>query len=221
MRARGKEGHRGGPIDIWVLGTRLLTTMKVLSGDPLSCFGTVLQDGRPITRQDIRDCESYGIGPLAGNEVHAMYRLSSGVTGYFDSVERAGAPPSWRYDLRIFGSKGVLHVPSTRHFLSPVQFLPDPLWSPGRSGKQWVPVSSAGIGTAESREDQLTHHDGNVLAVEDLIAAIEEDRQPLANLEESRANLEMIVAVFESHRVGGSVTFPLKNRKNSLTMLER
>lgn len=57
-------------------------------------------------------------------------------------------------------------------------------------------------------------------AVKDLIAAIEEDRRPLANLEESRTNLEMIVAVFESHRVGGLVTFPLKNRKNPLTMLE-
>jgi len=221
MRTRGKEDHRGGPIELWVEATRTLAMMKVLGGDPLSCFAVVLQDGRPITKQDVRNCESYGIGPLAGNEVHAMYRLSSGVTGYFDSVERQGAPPPWRYDLRIFGSKGVLHVPLTRHFLSPVRFLPDPLWSAGRSGKQWIPVSSAGIGKAESREDQLTHHDGNVLAVNDLIAAIEEDRQPVANLEEARTNLEMIVAVFESHRVGGSVTFPLANRKNPLTMLEQ
>ena len=221
MRTRGKEDHRGGPIELWVEATRTLAMMKVLGGDPLSCFGTVLQDGRPITKQDIRNCESYGLGPLAGNEVHAMYRLGSGVTGYFDSVAHAGAPSPWRYDLRIFGSKGVLHVPSTRYFLSPVRFLPDPLWSAGRSGKKWIPVSSAGIGKAESREDQLTHHDGNILAVKDLIAAIEEDRPPLANLEAARTNLEMIVAVFESHRVGGSVTFPLKNRKNPMTMLER
>ena len=221
MRTRGKEDHRGGPIELWVEGTRTLAMMKFLGGDPLSCFATVLQDGRPITKQDIRNCEFYGIGPLAGNEVHAMYRFSSGVTGYFDSIERAGAPEPWRYDLRIFGSEGVLHVPLAEYFLSPVRFLPDPLWSAGRSGKKWIPVSSAGIGKAETREDQLTHHDGNILAVKDLIAAIEEDRQPLANLEEARTNLEMIVAVFESHRVGGSVTFPLNSRKNPLTMLER
>ena len=221
MRARGKEDHRGGPIDLWVLGTRMLALMKFFCGDPVSCFGTVLQDGRPVTAKDVRDCKTYGIGPLAGNEVHAMYRFSSGVTGYFDSIERAGAPEPWRYDLRIFGSEGVLHVPLAEYFLSPVRFLPDPLWSAGRSGKKWIPVSSAGIGKAETREDQLTHHDGNILAVKDLIAAIEEDRQPLANLEEARTNLEMIVAVFESHRVGGSVTFPLNSRKNPLTMLER
>ena len=221
MRTRGKEDHRGGPIELWVEVTRTLAVMKALGGDPVSCFATVLKDGKPVTKRDIRNCESYGIGPSAGNEIHAMYRLSSGVTGYFDSVERQGAPLPWRYDLRIFGSKGVLHVPYTRHFFSPVRFLPDPLWSAGRSGKKWIPVSSAGIGKAESSEDKLTHHGGNILAVKDLIAAIEADRKPLVNLEESRTNLEMIVAVFESHRTGGSVTFPLKNRKNPMTMLDR
>ena len=219
IRSRGKGDHRGGPIDLWVLGTRMLATMKVLGGDPLSCFASVLQDGRPVSAKDVVESKSYGIGPLAGNEVHAMYRLKGGVTGHYDSVQRGGAPAPWRYDLRVFGTKGVLHIPSTRYFLSPVQFLPDPLWSPGRSGKKWIPVSSAGIGKAESREDKLTHHDGNVLAVKDLIAAIAEDRPPLANLEVARTNLEMIVAVFESHRTGGSVTFPLKNRKNPMTML--
>jgi predicted dehydrogenase len=219
IRARGKEDGRGGPIDLWVLGTRMLALMKFLCGDPLSCFGTVLQDGRPVSKKDVRHCESYSIGPLAGNEVHAMYRFSNGVTGYFDSIQDQGAPPPWRYDIRIFGTKGVLHVPYTIYFLSPMQFLPDPLWSPGRSGEKWIPVSAAGIGKAESHQDQLTHHEGNVLAVNDLIAAIEQDRQPLANLEEGRTNLEMIVAVFESHRTGSLVYFPLKNRKNPLTML--
>jgi predicted dehydrogenase len=219
IRTRGKEDGRGGPIDLWVLGTRMLATMKVLGGDPVSCFGGVFQDGRPITREDVSECASYGIGPLAGNEVHAMYRLSGGVTGYFDSTQGEGAPPPWRYDVRVFGSKGVLHIPSTRYFHSPVQFLPDPLWSPGRSGEKWLPVSAAGIGAAESDEDRLTHRVGNALAAKDLIAAIEQDRPPLANLEEARTNLEMIVAVFESHRTGGAVTFPLKNRKNPFTML--
>ena len=221
IRARGKEDHRGGPVDLWVLGTRMLALMKVLGGDPLSCFGTVLQDGRPVTRKDIGECKSYGIGPMAGNEVHAVYRLKSGVTGYFDSVRRAGAPPPWRYDLRVLGSKGVLCIPSTRYFLSPVQLLPDPLWFLGRSGKQWIPVSAAGIGRPESRADQLTHHDGNVLAIKDLIGSIEADRQPVSNLADARTNLEMIVAPFESHRLGGVATFPLKNRKNPLTMLEK
>lgn len=222
LRGRCKEDHRGGPIGLWVLGTRVLTVMQVLGGNPVSCFGSVLQDKRPITGNDVRDCKSYGIGPLAGDEVHAMYRLGSGATGYFDSVRRAGAARPWRYGLRIFGSKGVLHWSSTELPLSPVHFLPDPLWDRGRSGKDWIPVSSLGIGAPEPLKDKgHGHHAGNVLAVKDLIAAIEGDRRPRANLEEARTNLEMIVAVFESHRVGGVVPFPLKNRKNPMTMLGR
>jgi hypothetical protein len=44
---------------------------------------------------------------------------------------------------------------------------------------------------------------GNVLAVMDLIAAVEENRQPLASLESARMATEMVVAAFESRRQGG------------------
>ena len=37
---------------------------------------------------------------------------------------------------------------------------------------------------------------------------------------EGRTSTEMVAGVFESHRTGGVVTFPLKNRENPLTMLE-
>ena len=62
-------------------------------------------------------------------------------------------------------------------------------------------------------------HGGNLLAVKDLIAAVEEDRQPVSSIYEARTATEMIVAVFEAQRVGQPVTFPLANRENPLTML--
>ncbi len=58
-----------------------------------------------------------------------------------------------------------------------------------------------------------------MLAVKDLLSAIEDDRQPECSVYEGRGAIEMIVSVFESHRIGGPVTFPLKNRQNPLTML--
>jgi len=221
LRSRCKEDERGGAVGLWVLGTRMLGVMQALAGDPVSCYASVLQDNRPITKQDVRESNFNGIGPLAGDEVHAMYRFSSGVTGYFDSVRDTAAPSPWRFGVRIFGSEGVLHWSSTELIMAPAHFLPDPLWDPARSGKEWIPVSSAGVGVAEPLKDEREgHHAGNILAVNDLIAAIEENRKPLANLGEARTNIEMIVAVFESHRVGGPVSFPLTNRKNPLTMLE-
>ena len=53
----------------------------------------------------------------------------------------------------------------------------------------------------------------------DLIEAIEKDPQPLASMYDGRASLEMIHAVYESHRLKGPAELPLKNRQNPLTLL--
>jgi len=37
----------------------------------------------------------------------------------------------------------------------------------------------------------------------------------------ARTNLETIVAVYQSHRIGGAVKFPLKDRRNPLTVPEK
>ena len=58
-----------------------------------------------------------------------------------------------------------------------------------------------------------------LLAVKDLLSAMEEDRQPECSVYEARQTVEMIASVFESHRQGGPVKLPLVNRKNPLTML--
>jgi len=139
-----------------------------------------------------------------------------GFTGYFDSV-RNGRGKQTRFGLRIFGSQGALHLYETG-YLPAVHFLPDSAWSSGRTGKSWVAVSSAGPGKPEP----LTAgdlHAGNVAAVEDLIAAVQKDRLPVSNVYEARTATEMIVAVFQSQRLGRPVTFPLKDRQNPLAPL--
>jgi hypothetical protein len=156
-----------------------------------------------------------GIGPLAGDEVHAMYRLKSGAVAYFDSVRGAGGRPS-RFGLTIHGSKGVIEMHTG--YLPYVGLLEDSAWSPGQTRKAWAPVTSAGVGKPEPLKDTGLHG-GNLLAVKDLLAAIAEDRQPDSSLYAARTAVEMIVALFDSHRLGGPVTLPLKNRQNPLTML--
>ena len=215
LRARGKEDRRGGGEDLWVLGTHVLNLANHLGGDPEWCFATVFQDGRPIRKEDVVQGNE-GIGPLAGDEVHATYRLAGGRIAWFDSVRDARGNPS-RFGLRIHGSEGIIEMGTG--YLPPVQYLPDSSWSPGRSGKRWIPVSSAGVGKPEPLEDGGLHA-GNVLAVQDLIAAVEEGRHPQSSIYEGRTATEMIVAVFESQRVGGPVRFPLSNRRNPLSMLQ-
>jgi predicted dehydrogenase len=214
-RARGKEDHRGGGEDLWVLGPHLFNLIHHFGGKPLWCFASVEQDGRPICKQDVRP-GAEGIGPLAGDKVHALYRLESGATACFDSVRNAGGRPS-RFGLQIFGTAGTLQI-FEPGMLPDCYFLADPQWAPGRSKKAWVPLSSAGLGKPEPLEDRKLPG-GNLLAVRDLIAAVEENRPPLAGIDDGRMAVEMIAAVFESQRLHAPVALPLANRQSPLTML--
>jgi hypothetical protein len=165
-----------------------------------------------VTREHVKP-GAEGIGALAGDTVAAMYGLDDGVTAYFGSRRNAAGE---RFGLQIYGSEGVIEI-LTGH-LPPVYLLPDAAWSPGRSNKRWLPVSSAGVDQPEPLADRGLHG-GNLLACHDLLAAIEEDRYPECNVYEARTTIAMIAAVFESHRQGGRVELPLKTRQNPLELL--
>lgn len=215
-RARGKEDHRGGGEDLWVLGVHMFNLIQHFGGQPRWCFGSVEQNGRPIQKQDVQP-GAEGIGPLAGDKVHVMYGLESGAVAYFDSTRNAGGRPT-RFGLTIYGSQGVVQTFDTGH-LPEMYFLPDSTWAPGRTKKEWLPVSSAGVGRPEPLENRALAG-GNLLAVQDLIRAVEQDGLPQASIYEARMATEMVVSVFESQRRGRPVSLPLANRQNPLTMLD-
>ncbi len=76
--------------------------------------------------------------------------------------------------------------------------------------------------TALDKPETLTRDkdpNGNRPCVLELLSSIRENRTPSGGIYDARAAIEMIVAVFESHRQGGPATFPLKNRQNPLSML--
>jgi predicted dehydrogenase len=215
IRARGKEDRRGGAEDLWVLGTHVLDLMRALAGDARSCNARMTNKGQPVTKADVYP-GGEGLGPLAGDGLSATYVFDNNVNGYFSSYRNQAGNPR-RFGLQIFGSKGIAEL-FTGH-LVPGYYLADSSWSPGRSGAQWVPITSNGPGKPESL-DGGNLHSGNIAAVKDLIAAIEEDRLPLGNIYNAAGATEMIHAVFESHRQKGPVEFPLKNREHALTMLD-
>lgn len=216
FRARGKEDNRGGAEDLWVLGPHLMNLIEHFGGKPLWCFASVCQQGRPIRREDVKP-GSEGIGLLAGDEVHAMYRLASGAAACFDSVRNAGGGP--RFALWICGSKGIIEL--TTNYMPGAFLLPDPSWSvPRGKNRKWLPITSAGLDKPEPIKDAMPlERRGNVEAVKDLIASIEKDRKPLADITDARTALEMIVAVFESQRLGKPAALPLQNRADPLAML--
>jgi predicted dehydrogenase len=163
-----------------------------------------------VTKSDVSDGNE-GIGPLAGDVIDAAYRFKSGVVGYFSSHRDQSGDPS-RFAIRVFGSRGVIEFPSG----GPVHFLKDSSWASARSRAKWLPITSGGVDKPELNNGKPQ---GNEAAVLDLIDAIETDRQPISGMYDALAATEMIASVFESHRVGGPVAFPLQNRENPLTML--
>jgi len=173
----------------------------------------VTSQSKPITKKDVVEGNE-GLGPLAGDSVSAIYEFPAGIKGYFGSRRAQEGKPS-RFALQIFGSKGVVDYPMG--YLPAVSFLPDPSWCPGRSGAKWQKITSAGIGKPEPL--QAGTPAGNVVAIQDLIGAIEENREPLCGVYDARKVIEMILAVFESQRLGKAVAFPLENRRHPLAML--
>jgi predicted dehydrogenase len=211
LRGRGKEDHRGGGEDLWVLGSHVMNLMHTLCGEPDWCFASLEQHGKRVTKEHVHEGNE-GIGPLAGDAIRAMYGMPDEVTAYFSSRRNAGSNPS-RFGLQIFGSQGIIEI--LTGYLPGAYFLPDPSWSPGRSGAKWVAISSAGAGKPEPLSGD--NDTGNVVACRDLIEAIEQDRLPECNILEGKVTVEMIVSVFESNRVEGPVTIPLTNRRNPLS----
>ena len=216
IRMRGKEDARGGAEDLWVLGAHLMNLAAFFGGAPEACTATLLQDGRPVTKVDVKD-GAEGIGPIAGNAVHARFEMKRGLPAFFDSVAKAGAPPGV-FGLQLIGTQGIidlrLDIEPLAHLLAGSPFAPED------EPRVWTPISSAGVDHPEpiaDLKDQVADH---LLPARDLIAAIREDRAPLCSANDGRTVVEMISAVFESHRLNSQrVTFPLTMRDNPLTRL--
>ncbi len=214
LRGRGKEDARGGGEALMVLGTHVMDLMRFFAGDPQWCFAQVRANGHPITRSDVRE-GAEGIGPLAGDEIQAMYRFGGMTMGYF-ATHRARDGASARFGLEMRGSKGILTTVTGA--FPEVWFVADPSWQPGRSKAQWKRITSAGIDQPEPVSDP-SHRHGNRLIALDLIRAIETNGQPQGSMYDGRAALEMILAIYESHRRNAPVPLPLANRKHPLSLL--
>jgi len=214
-RGRGKEDARGGGEDLWVLGSHVFDMVLSLAGPPTSCFATVTANGKPVTASDVREGNE-GLGPIAGDAITASFVLPDGATFHFASRKNAAGTPS-RYGLQVFGTRGVIEL--VEGALPEVHILRDPSWSPGRSGKGWERVTSAGIGKPEPLADDPVFKVRLLPAVRDLLDAIETNRQPLCSAYVGRTVVEMTAAIYESHRLGRPVTLPLQTRVNPLMLL--
>lgn len=215
LRGRGKEDARGGSLDLWVFGSHVTNLATVLGGSPTACSASVLLKCQPVVKADIKD-GAEGVGPLAGDEVHARFDMARGVPFFFDSAVNPDAKGAG-FGLQVIGTKGVIDLRTDREPLA--HLIEGNPFTPSKEARTWVPITSGGVGKPEEAGvgAEVANH---VIAGRDLLAAMADDRAPLCDGVAAATTVEMICAVFESHRLGGQrVTFPLKTRGNALGML--
>ena len=204
VRVRGKQDHRGGGLDLWVLGGHGFNLATLFTGAAISCEATILVDGRPATKADIRPGDE-GVGLIVGDEIHARYETRSGIPLYFDS--KKGTPGKGTpFGARLIGTKGVISL----------QIDEEPLAILERDGVK-TPITTAGIGKPEPIKDIRQVNGGHHGAVRDLLAAIAEKREPLCGPEAGRETVELTLAVFASFVADGKkVALPLAGRAHPL-----
>ena len=200
-----------------MLGGHVFNLINYFAGAPKSCSAIMLQDGRPVSPSDVKP-GAEGLGPLAANEVHARYETEKGVPAYYDSIANDDTGGK-AYCLQLIGSRGVVTLHIDRDPLA--QFTPGNPFYPTSTPRPWIPITSAGVDMPEHCPENVQHVHNLVLGFRDLTEAVDLGREPLCDVHAGALTVEMICAVFESHRQGGkSVRFPLKERRNALAALQ-
>jgi predicted dehydrogenase len=211
IRCRGKEDARGGAQDLWVLGTHLLDLVRHFAGNAVACSAVLLAGERPVTKKDVV-AGAEGLGPIAGDRLHARYEMECGIPMYFDSIRNAGVKEA-NFGLQLVGTEGLIDF---RIDIEPLaHFVPGNPFRPTAKPRPWVPISSAGIGKPEPIDNVKRLVSKHILSTRDLLASITEDRSPLSSEEDGRAIIEMIHAAFASHvKNGQRVQLPLADRQH-------
>ena len=219
IKAHGKSDLRSGSQDLVVLGTHILDSIRfIVDSTVLWATGHVTQNGHDVTLNDVKS-GTEEIGLIAGNGVSAYYAFENGVSAYFDSLPRdmSGNNTDSAFGYEIYGTKAILSMrtlPEGNMFIHEYN-----QWLPGSKNEEWKPIILDDWGIISSEYISLS----NEIIVRELIDAVKNNRElvDVSTDTDGRAALEMIMAVHESQRIGGRVSFPMINRENPYEVWRR
>jgi predicted dehydrogenase len=221
MRAYDKGGRKAGN-SLMEMGTHLYDWVRLFGGDMEWAQAHLVQlDGRESTAADIKHTQEVhphdrDAGLVLGERAFASFRFKSGVHAEVDFLGQERTDDS-SYGLDLIGTEGRIAL---RYSVGTAMYVFDGSHHPPSA--PWEPVRlEMEEQDGEQRESTEQRLPMQCRMLEDLIAAIEEGREPYASGRDGRDCLEMIHATWESHRQGRRVLAPLMPRQHPLERWRR
>lgn len=210
IRACGKQDKRAGGEDLIVLGVHEFDLMRFFAGDPLWCSARVMQEGREITLRDAH-AATENIGPVAGDDIVAQFTFPNGVNASFTSRARNRAVAE-HWNMEFIGTKGTVKI--LMDIAPRVYALKGGSWTAQGKTNEWRPLDNDPTLGLTASEMSVVR--ANQRVVDDWLAAIMENRDPICSGYAGMKALEMAMAVFAAGLARQRVEFPLKNRSHPL-----
>ena len=222
LRAADKGGRKSGNA-LMAMGTHLYDWMRLFAGDVEWAHAHLLQlDGRESTVDDIKDAQEINPkdqndGLVLGERCFASFRFKGGVHAEADFLAEAQGNDRG-YGIDLIGTEGRIAV---RESVSTTMFIHRGQHHLPEQGWEQIHIEEED----SDEEGQPRKNRGRLflqhLMIKDLIAAIEEDRDPVASGRGGVASMEMINLTWESHRCRERVYAPLTSRDHPLERWRR
>ena len=210
IRACGKQDKRAGGEDLVVLGVHEFDLMRFFAGDPLWCSARIMQEGHEITLRDAH-AATENIGPVAGDDIVAQFTFPNGVNASFTSRARNRAVAE-HWNMEFIGTKGTVKI--LMDIAPRVYALKGGSWTVQGKTNEWRPLDNDPTLGLTASEMSVVR--ANQRVVDDWLAAIMENRDPICSGYAGMKALEMAMAVFAAGLARQRVEFPLKNRSHPL-----
>ena len=210
VRGRNKCGRKSGN-EFTEMGTHVADMMLCFGGEPEWCSGSVWWQGRLAEVSDIMEAKEMSpkdrdSGLVAGERAVGQYGFANGVLGkvHFLGYEQL---MSANYGVDVLGLEGQLAIRASGGLEQSLWHLPRPMEGlPSQLG-DWQVIDLPG---AQEEDSVATMY-------RELMAAVEEDREPPGSGREGRWAFEMILGIYQSHRESGKrIELPMPDRRHPL-----
>jgi predicted dehydrogenase len=184
--------------------------MRLFAGEPLWCSAKVLQNGHAITPQDAH-AATENIGPIAGDDIVAEFGFANGVRATFTSQaanQGKGAP----FGMDLIGARRAISIRA--EMVPRILMRSEAAGSARGDSGEWRLLERDPTLNWTASERSAARANGRV--VDDWLAAIAQNREPICSGEAATKALEMAMAVFAAGLARRRVELPLKDRRHPL-----